>query len=280
MYLIVILICLIGLRYVHIFRTPKRYDWFQTYVIKLHQYLGAVKSPWVMTILILLPIFIVILALQLGFAHGVFYIFEFFLCIIILWYCLWPISLQEYLETSLGKHKAANDKAEDNINDEDAVVKDADSRALIEAMLCYANTRTFAVLFWFIVLGPCGALMYRTITQFTKLSSRPNDDLNAIARCAHIMEDVLDWLPARLVGLGYSLAGNFSLGFSEWLRYFKKGINSNQDLLIATGIGAMGFKQDDESDDEQARQVLVMIDRSLIVWLVITAIFTLGSWIY
>lgn len=280
MKLIVVLICLIGLRYIHIGRTPKRYDWFRGYVVTLHKYLKAVKSAWVMTALILLPILAVILLLQLGFAHGIFYVLEFFLCVFILWYCLWPISLQEYLDTALAKQAAANDPTDSTMNDDDVAATGHDSRALIEAMLCHANTRTFAVIFWFIIFGPCGALLYRTITQITKLSSRPQDDLNGIAHCAHILEDILDWLPARIVGLGYALAGNFSKGFTEWMQYLKGGLNSNQDLLISSGVGAMGLDPEGESDPEEARQVLRMIDRSLIVWLVIIAIFTLGSWIY
>ena len=193
---------------------------------------------------------------------------------------MWPISLQEYLDSSLAKQAAANDPTDSSLNDEDAKANNTDSRALIEAMLCHANTRTFAVIFWFVIFGPCGALLYRTITQITKLSSRPQNDLNAIARCAHVLEDILDWLPARIVGLGYALAGNFSKGFSEWMQHLKGGLNSNQDLLISTGIGAMGLDPEGESDVEEARQVLRMIDRSLIVWLVLIAIFTLGSWIY
>ncbi len=281
MKLIVILICLTGLRYLHFGRTPHRYNWFQSYVDFLYDYLKGIKSAWVMTVLLLLPIVIVILLLQLGFAHGIFYVLEFFLCIIILWYCLWPISLQEYLETGLAKQAAANDPADDEQNDSDAfVVKDKDSRALIEAMLCYANQRTFAVIFWFLLLGPFGALLYRTIAQLTKLSSRPQANLNAIAHCAHVMEDVLEWVPARLVALGYVLAGNFSKGFSGWLQHAKDGFSSNQDLLITTGLGAMELDPDGESDSQEARQVLRMIDRSLIIWLVIIAIFTLGAWIY
>jgi AmpE protein len=280
MKLIVILICLLGLRYLQIGRTPARYNWFESYVIAAQKLLNSIGSPWVVTGLVLLPIMLVLFLLQIGLAHGIFYILEFFLCIAVLWYCLWPISLQEYLDSSLAKQMAANDPTDESLNDDDAVNTEDDSRALVEAMLCHANSRTFAIVFWFVILGPCGAMLYRTIAQLTKLSSRPNDKLNAIARCAHILEDVLDWLPARLVGLGYSVAGNFTKGFSEWLHYAKNGFNSNQDLLISSGLGAMGLDADGESDAEEARQVLRMIERSLVVWLVVIAIFTLGAWLY
>ena len=281
MKLIIILICLAGLRYIHLGRTVNRYNWFTSYAVRLQKYLHAVKQPWIMTFLILLPLLIVTLLIQLGLAHGIFYIIEFIFAVVALWYCLWPISLSEQLETSIGKQKAANDQSSSELNDEEAVSpEEGDTRALTEAMLCHANNRTFAVLFWFAVFGPFGAILYRCVAQLTKISSRPGDGLNAIARVAHTLEDIFDWLPARIAGLGYVLAGDFSKGFKQWIHHFNGGLSSNQDLLIATGFGAMNINPDAPGDEEEARQVLRMIDRSLIVWLVVIAIFTLGSWIY
>lgn len=281
MKLIVVLISLAMLSYWHLGRSPKRYDWFQSYVSYINKHLGVIGSPWIRTVLLLLPITAVILLIQLGFVHGIFYVLEFFFAIAILWYCLWPISLREYLESALAKQTAANDPADGEHNDDDAkVLRSADCRAMVEAMLCHANQRTFAVIFWFIILGPFGAMLYRAVTQLTKLSSKPNDSLNAIARCAHTLEDILDWLPARVLALSYALAGNFSKGFSEWLHNAKGGLQSNQDLLISTGVAAMDFDPDGESDQEDARVVLRMIERSLIVWIVVIAIFTLGAWVY
>ena len=281
MKLVVILICLIILRYVSVGRTPTRYNWFQDYATALQKYLTFVKQPWLVTIIILLPLLIVALLLQLGLAHGIFYILEFIFNIVALWYCLWPVSLQEHLDTSLEKNKSANDHSSEEINDEDAVEAEGeDLRALTEALLCHANARTFAVIFWYVVLGPFGAILYRMVSQLTKLSSRPHDVLNAIARVAHTLEDILDWIPARLVGLGYSLAGNFVKGFKQWAHYVGSGLASNQDLLIASGLAALDVNPEAPADAEEARQVLRLIDRSLIVWLAVIAIFTLGALIY
>ena len=281
MKLIVILICLAVLRYVHLGRTPNRYNWFQGYAVAIQKYLTAIKQPWLVTFVILLPLLIVALFLQLGLAHGIFYILEFVFSLFVLWYCLWPVSLQEHLDSSLEKNKPANDHSSSEINDEDAVnAEGEDLRALTEAMFCHANGRTFAVIFWYVVLGPFGALLYRMVAQLTKLSSRPNASLNAIARVANTLEDVLDWIPARLVGLGYALAGNFVKGFHQWIHYVGGGLSSNQDLLIVSGLGAMDINSDASADAEEAYQVLRLIDRSLIVWLVVIAIFTLGALIY
>ncbi len=277
MKLVVILICLALLRYVSVGRTPTRYNWFQSYAATLQKYLTFVKQPWLITLVILLPLLIIALLLQLGLAHGIFYILEFIFNIAILWYCLWPVSLQEHLDSSLEKNKSANDHSDNEINDEDAVQPEGeDLRALTEALLCHANTRTFAVLFWYVVLGPFGAVLYRMVSQLTKLSSRPQDMLNAIATVAH----TLDWIPARLVGLGYALAGNFVKGFQQWMHYAGRGLASNQDLLIMSGLAAMDINPDTPADAEQARQTLRLIDRSLIVWIVVIAIFTLGTLIY
>jgi AmpE protein len=281
MKLIIILICLAGLRYIHLGRTVKRYNWFTSYAVAMQKYLQAIKQPWIITLLILLPLLIITLLIQLGLTHGIFYVIEFLFAVIAVWYCLWPISLSEQLETSIGKQKAANDQSASEMNDDEAVdPEEGDTRALTEAMLCHANNRTFAVIFWFAVLGPFGAVLYCCIAQLTKISSRPGEGLNAIARVAHTLEDLLDWLPARLAALGYVIAGDFSNGFKQWIHHFNGGLSSNQDLLISTGFGAMNINPEATGDEEEARQVLRLIDRSLIVWLVVIAIFTLGALIY
>ena len=281
MKLIVILIGLAMLRYMPLGRTPNRYNWLQDYAVIIQKYFTRISQPWIIVLIILLPILFIALLFQLGLAHGIFYILEFIFNVLVLWYCLWPVSLQEHLESSLGKNKSANDHSSSEINDEDAVdAAGEDFRALTEALLCHANSRVFAVIFWYIILGPFGAILYRMVAQLTKLSSRPNDGLNAIARVANILEDILDWLPARFVGLGYTLAGNFVKGFHQWTHYMGGGLASNQDLLIASGLGAMDLDLNAIADAEEAHQVLRLIERSLIVWLVVIAIFTLGALIY
>jgi AmpE protein len=284
MKLIVILICVAALRYWKVGRTTKRYSWFAQYARKLQKVTGSWGASWIQFFVILLPILLLSLLLQFGLAHGVFYILGFLFSIIVLWYCLWPVSLRVYLESKLKSASAVNepvmsdDSADGKgVDDEKAMV---DPKAIIESLFCFANTQTFSVIFWFIILGPFGAILYRLVAEITFLASKPDSELGGLASVGHLLEDILEWLPARLVGLSYVIAGNFVHGFQNWLRNAKGGLSSNQSLLIESGMGAMDFSDDKALDVEDARQVVQLIDRSFIVWLVMLAIFTLGFWMY
>lgn len=281
MKLIVILISLIVLRYMQFARTTNRYCWFQKYAAWVQKSFKKIQQPWLLTAIILLPILIVALLLQLSLAIGFFYIIGFIFSVLVLWYCLWPVSLREQVDSSLVEQQSVNDQSDSETKEEDAVSSDDhDTHVLTEILFCNANTYTFAVLFWYVVLGPLGAILYRMILQLTKLSSHPNDAPNGIVGVAHTLENLLDWIPARLVGLSYVLAGNFVKGFPRWIHYFRSGLDSNQDLLIASGFGAADIDPKADGDAEEAYQVLRMVDRALIVWLIVIAILTLGKLIY
>ncbi len=282
MKLIVILISIAMLRYVQFGRTVNRYHWLQKYAASIQVYLQKIQQPWVIMMVILLPILIIALFLQLVLAHGMFYVIKFLFSILVLWYCLWPVSLRESLDASLAKPELAKDQPSSEIQDEDVEHgQDNATHVLTKALLCDANTYTFAVLFWYIVLGPLGAILYRMVAQLTNLSSKPNDTtLNGIIGVAHTLENLLDWIPVRLVALGYALAGHFVKSFSQWMHYLKGGLGSNQDLLIASGLGAMDIDPQKPGDAEEAQQVLRMVDRALIVWLIVITIFTIGQFIY
>ena len=284
MKLIVILITLLIVRYMHFARRENRYYWFQAYAASIQKYFKSIQQAWVLTVIILLPILIFALFLQLVLVHGIFYIIAFIFSVLVLWYCLWPISLQEHFASSLAQQQSTSDddnQSNGEAENTDAVNTDDNGKhALSEAVLCDANTHTFAVLFWYVVLGPFGAILYRMVTQLIKLGSDTNDQSNALAAVAHKLENLLDWLPARLVGLSYVLAGNFVKGFTEWIHYVKGGLGSSRDLLIASGLGATDVDPDAPGDVEEGYQVLRMVERALIVWLVVIAILTLGQFIY
>lgn len=61
----------------------------------------------------------------------------------------------------------------------------------------------FPVIFWFVILGAPGALLYRAVLIFEGLSE-PADRIRA-----QRLQTILDWLPARIFGLSLAVVGNF-----------------------------------------------------------------------
>lgn len=65
----------------------------------------------------------------------------------------------------------------------------------------------FSALFWFLILGPAGALLYRLVRDWSRLEAQ--DELRWRAE---ILLEWLDWVPSRMIAFGFALFGHFSAG--------------------------------------------------------------------
>lgn len=276
MRLIVILICIAIIRYSQTSHTSERYAWLQRYAATVAGFMKGLNESWLLTLIVIAPILAIAWILQTILFSGFFYIFGFLYSIFILWYCLWPISLDAQLEINIQQCLATSTTP--------------DSRPLSTQLLIDANNQIFAVLFWFMVLGPIGAIAYRLISELVLLKNNEqnNEDVSELAgvenfsllnKASSTLLNLLDWIPARLAALGYVITGNFSTGFAQWCQYALQGLQSNRELLATTGLAAMNADMNVTPDFEEARGMLRLIERTLVVWLIVIAIFTLGHWI-
>ncbi|SDS63479.1 AmpE protein [Halopseudomonas litoralis] len=76
--------------------------------------------------------------------------------------------------------------------------------ALIRTKIVATSLQDYFVpAFWYLLLGPLGALAWRLL-----LLSSQHDSLPA-ARSAAMLAHALEWIPARLLGLSFALVGQF-----------------------------------------------------------------------
>ena len=89
----------------------------------------------------------------------------------------------------------------------------------VEAAVCVqANNRLFAVVFWFVVLGPFGPLgawAYRVTDMIRRRAvfnaardDEPDANAASIRDAAEMLHGWLAWIPARLTAIGYAAAGH------------------------------------------------------------------------
>lgn len=161
----------------------------------------------------------------------------------------------------------------------------------LEFILIRINERLLAILFWFVVLGPVGAVLYRAVSQLKGLA-RPEynaheDLIEAIMR----FKAILDWLPVRITALCYAIIGNFVEAIHCWGQQIaKQGNNwvaSNYSVLVSAGCGALQLAdiftdEDLELDKEDVRdQILAaeaLVRRTVVAWLTFLAVLTLVGW--
>ena|SRR3990167_632388 len=117
----------------------------------------------------------------------------------------------------------------------------------------------FAFLFWYFLFGPGGLIVYVVIAALSKHVIHQKYFV--------IAQGILDWIPVRLVGLSFALAGNFSVAFKEWMRTLFHGITDCQNQVVVLGKLAM-------SEEAGAG---ALIRRALIIWVVVMGLFALGG---
>lgn len=209
--------------------------------------------------------------------------------IVVLLYCLGPRSLprdvQAYLDAAeAGDHGAASQYAV-NILGRSVDEKEKElAQAVKEAVLVQANDRLIGVLFWFAVLGPVGAVLYKVSTL---LKEQTVFEAGDFASAAQDLCWVMNWLPARICILGYALAGNFIDTISYWRSVKDFWVRESGDLLIASGVGALRQDLRAEVDDHLSddyftlgvNHALSLVKRTVVVFVTLLALMTLTGWI-
>jgi AmpE protein len=115
----------------------------------------------------------------------------------------------------------------------------------------------FAVMFWFCLLGPAGALFYRLLSLFNKSKACASGLIPAQI----FWQRTLEWLPARYMGLCFCLAGDFSRCFWVWRELFFDTQLDTHDFLCRCIDAALVVESDlpdqyDSIEQEQIDQAL------------------------
>lgn len=147
-----------------------------------------------------------------------------------------------------------------------------DEQKIIESIFIAANERFYAVFFWFIVLGPFGAALYR-FADMLKTGDPNTDD------AGRRLSDILNWPAACLFVLGQSLAGSMSEALSAWNANEDKSLAANRRLLTTVSLGALGYQLAKTGEDRSYWPVLAknLINRTFIIWLVVLGVMTISG---
>lgn len=113
------------------------------------------------------------------------------------------------------------------------------AKAGMESVLENGSDAIFAPIFWFVFLGPFGALLYRLSNTLDAMWGYKTPELLHFGWCAARIDDVLNYLPARLVVLTYAVLGKTQRAlYCAW--YQGRGWKSpNAGPVMAAGAGAL-----------------------------------------
>ena len=169
------------------------------------------------------------------------------------------------------------------------------SRVAIELGLLQAHRYVLGPIFWFVVLGPAGALVYRAADLLAdRWGKQLQPEQRAFAQFAERAFFWIDWLPARITAASFSIAGNFEDAAYCWRTQAASWGRGAEGVVLASGAGALGVKLGgvlreegmlnqrpelgigDEVNVEDLRGVVGLIWRALVLWLVLLLIVSLA----
>lgn len=161
-------------------------------------------------------------------------------------------------------------------------------------------------------LGPAGAVLYR-ISEFVSRYWRHKGTLaqqpvsEAVQAAAGQAWHVIDWLPARITALGFAVVGSFEEAIDSWRNQVQRFPDDNDGVILAATAGAINVRLGDgapkplatalatdepelgsgeptpyptspgrEPEPAHLAQVVGLVWRSVVMWLVLLALLTLA----
>lgn len=246
------------------FQRIKRYQWLCNYAQKFLQVLTEQKDTahWWAFAIMLLPIVLVTFILQNVLHHAFFGLIGIIFNVFVLVYCLGSRSISEYFfNIFVSKNEAVMVETE---------VTQSGSLS-VPNVITNIHQEIFAIIFWFILLGAVGAILYRCLIVFKQESLEPDSRLAPYQGMIQWCKNVLDWPSVRVLALCLSLGGAFPRAFAVWWQEFMTGLNNNETLLNDCALAA--------GDTSNQAEVQALLHRSIFIFLVILALMTLASWV-
>ncbi|ALU89908.1 MULTISPECIES: adenosylcobinamide-phosphate synthase CbiB [Herbaspirillum] len=115
------------------------------------------------------------------------------------------------------------------------------AKAGVESLLENGNDAVFGTLFWFLVAGGPGALLFRLANTLDAMWGYRTERFLQFGWAAARIDDVLNWIPARLTALSYAWLGQRQLAMRCWQQQAPAWSSPNAGPVMAAGAGALGL---------------------------------------
>ncbi|WEN15406.1 regulatory signaling modulator protein AmpE [Rhodanobacter sp. AS-Z3] len=260
--------------------------WFRRWVAQLSDTSGAAR----VVLALLLPTALCALIVGLLGWSPLGELLRLLFALAVLLYCLGPREFETDLEAILhASDDVSREAAAQNLADDGQPVAWS-APALGEAVAYAALRRRFAVLLWFFLLGPIGALLYRLAQTLGRNDAIRLDP--AAQRAAGYVANALDWLPAQLLTFTLAVVGHWDAVIDAWRRWHAQapatswysagpgflGVAAKADVLSDIEAGD-GYAEEHHDPLGELQRLRGALQRALLAWLSVVALVVIGGWI-
>jgi AmpE protein len=281
-------------------REPRWFDGYLEWT--LGRFRGARGAGLIVltTVLVLLPVLPVAIiaayfyreAPLLAFAYVAF-------AVLVLVFSLGPRDLKDevddYIDALRTGDEARAGRVSRELLEHDAAQRTGSgANTLEEAIFVQTNNRIFGVAFWFMIAGPAGAWAFRVsdlmrrraVFEYRERATDPTQ-VPEFVRALQIIHGVMAWAPARLLALGFALAGSFDRAISEWRQSREASapfFDVNDQLLARVGSGALeaplpAGETASPVNLDRVRSCIGLVHRTLLIWLVFVSALVVIGWV-
>lgn len=159
------------------------------------------------------------------------------------------------------------------------------SKAAVETVLENGSDAIFASLFWYAVAGAPGVLLHRLANTLDAMWGYRNERFDAFGWAAARIDDVLNFVPARLTALAYAIGGYAAQALRCWRAQAPAWSSPNAGPVMAAGAGALrvqlggaaiyhGVEEvrpplgcDHAVEPADITRALRLLDRAVLIWL-------------
>lgn len=166
--------------------------------------------------------------------------------VLVLWLALSLRGLAEH-GRAVEQPLAAGDLAQARLNVGRIVSRKAEAldetgvaAAATESMLENGADAVFASLFWFLIAGLPGVVLHRAVNTLDAMWGYRNERFLTFGRVAARLDDLLNWLPARLTAFTYAVLGQTGRALRCWFTQAPGWDSPNAGPVMAAGAGALG----------------------------------------
>lgn len=163
----------------------------------------------------------------------------------LLWFALGAKSLRDHIAPiarALGRgdlDEARNLTARIVSRDTSKADEAALSRAAVESALENGNDAIFGAIFWFVIAGGPGALMFRLANTLDAMWGYKTPRYLRFGWAAARFDDVLNYVPARMTAATYALLGDTRTAWRCWRTQAPLWDSPNAGPAMASGAGSL-----------------------------------------